>query len=345
MLRMKLAISGFGRIGRLVTRAYFANEALYKTLEIVAVNDLIPPDVAAFGFKHDSVHGAFKGQVTSEGNTIVINGKKISYLSVPDASQIPWRDYGVDIVLECSGRYVDKESASAHLKGGAKRVMISAPAKGVDRTIVYGVNHTQFNAQSDIVISNASCTTNCLAPIASVMNEKFGINHGLMTTIHSYTNDQRIIDAGHKDMRRARAAAINMIPTTTGAAKTVGEVLPELKGKLDGLSIRVPTPDVSITDVTFSLKKEVSKEEVLAALSEAASGKYKNILAVSKDPLVSSDFLGDTHSSIVDADLTYVIGGNEKGKGTMVKVCAWYDNEVGFSNRMLDLCSYIAKNV
>ena len=342
---MKIAISGFGRIGRLVTRAYFENEALHKNLEIVAVNDLTTPEVSAFGFKYDSVHREFKGQVTSDANSLTINGKKIAYLSIPKAEEIPWKNYGVDLVLECSGRYVDKESASNHLKGGAKRVLISAPGKGVDRTIVYGVNHQEFNAQTDIVMSNASCTTNCLAPIAYTINEKFGINHGLMTTVHSYTNDQRIIDSAHKDPRRARAGAVNMIPTTTGAAKTVGEVIPALKGKLDGLAIRVPTADVSITDVVFSLKKEVNKEEILAALTEASNGRFKNILAVCKEPLVSSDFIGNKNSSIVDAELTYVIGGNEKGRGTLVKICSWYDNEVGFSNRMLDVCNHISKSV
>lgn len=342
---MKIGISGFGRIGRLVTSAYFDNEALQKNVELVAINDLASPEVAAFGFKYDSVHRQFQGEISADNNTMTINGKKIKHVSIPNAAEIPWKDLGVDVVLECSGRYADKESASLHLKGGAKRVIISAPAKGVDRTIVYGVNHTQFNAQSDIVLSNASCTTNCLAPIASVMNEVFGIEHGLMTTIHSYTNDQRLVDAGHSDPRRARAGAMNMIPTTTGAAKTVGEVIPELKGKLDGFSVRVPTPDVSLTDVVFSLKKAVSKEEVNAALTEASRGKLKGVLAVSNEPLVSSDYIGNPYSSIVDSAITYVIGGNEKGKGTMVKICAWYDNEYGFSCRMLDLCNYIAKSV
>jgi len=342
---MKIGISGFGRIGRLVTRAYFDNEALQKNVEIVAINDLASPEVAAFGFKYDSVHRQFKGDIHTDGSTIVINGKKIKHVSIPNAAEIPWKDLGVDVVLECSGRYTDKEGASLHLKGGAKKVIISAPAKGVDRTIVYGVNHTQYNAQSDIILSNASCTTNCLAPVASVMNEAFGINHGLMTTIHSYTNDQRLVDAGHSDPRRARAGALNMIPTTTGAAKTVGEVIPELKGKLDGFSVRVPTPDVSLTDVVFSLKKAVSKEEVNAALTAAANGRLKGVLAVSNEPLVSSDFLGNPYSSIIDSAITYVIGGDEKDKGTMVKVCAWYDNEYGFSCRMLDLCNYIAKSL
>lgn len=342
---MKIGISGFGRIGRLVTRAYFDNEALQKNVELVAINDLSSPEVAAFGFKYDSVHRQFKGEVFGKDGYMHINGKKIKHVSVPNAAEIPWKDLGVDVVLECSGRYVDKEGASLHLKGGAKRVIISAPGKGVDRTIVYGVNHTQFNAQSDIVLSNASCTTNCLAPVVSVINEKFGVQHGLMTTVHSYTNDQRLVDAGHKDPRRARAGAMNMIPTTTGAAKTVGEVIPELKGKLDGFSVRVPTPDVSLTDIVFTLKKEVTKEEVNAALTEAANGRLKGVLAVCNEPLVSSDFIGNPNSSIIDAECTTVIGGNEKGKGPMVKIYAWYDNEYGFSCRMLDLCNHIAKSL
>lgn len=341
---MKIGISGFGRIGRLFTRAYFNNKELQNNVELVAVNDLSSPEVAAFGFKYDTVHREFNGEIKTDKDSIIINGRKIKHVSVPNAAEIPWKDLGVDVVLECSGRYVDKEGASLHLKGGAKRVIISAPGKGVDRTIVYGVNHTQFNPSTDIVLSNASCTTNCLAPVVSVINEKFGINHGLMTTVHSYTNDQRLVDAGHKDPRRARAGAMNMIPTTTGAAKTVGEVIPELKGKLDGFSVRVPTPDVSLTDVVFSLKKEVSKEEINAALTEAAHGRLKGVLAVCNEPLVSSDYIGNPHSSIVDTELTYVVGGSEKGKGSMVKICAWYDNEYGFSCRMLDLCNYIAKN-
>ncbi len=342
---MKIGISGFGRIGRLVTRAFFDNPALQKDVEIVAINDLAPPETAAFGFKYDSVHRQFKGEVTADKESITINGKKIRQVSIPNAAEIPWKDLGVDVVLECSGRYVDKEGASLHLKGGAKRVIISAPGKGVDRTIVYGVNHKDFNAQNDIVLSNASCTTNCLAPIVAVINEKFGIQHGLMTTIHSYTNDQRLVDAGHSDPRRARAGALNMIPTTTGAAKTVGEVIPELKGKLDGFSVRVPTPDVSLTDIVFTLNKEVSVAEVNAALTEAANGKLKGVLAVCNEPLVSCDFIGNTHSSIIDTACTSVIGGNEKGKGTMVKIYAWYDNEYGFSCRMLDLCNHIAKSI
>ncbi|MEZ4815318.1 MAG: type I glyceraldehyde-3-phosphate dehydrogenase [Bdellovibrionota bacterium] len=342
---MKIGINGFGRIGRLVTRAYFDNEALQKNVEIVAINDLASPEEAAFGFKYDSVHRQFNGEVKAADKSIIINGKNIKHVSCPNAAEIPWKDLGVDVVLECSGRYADKESASLHLKGGAKKVIISAPGKGVDRTIVFGVNHKEYSAANDIVLSNASCTTNCLAPVVSVIHEKFGIAHGLMTTIHSYTNDQRLVDAGHKDPRRARAGAINMIPTTTGAAKTVGEVIPSLKGKLDGYSVRVPTPDVSLTDVVFSLNKEVSVEEVNAALTEAANGRLKGVLAVCNEPLVSTDFTGNTHSSIVDSALTYVVGGNEKGKGSMVKICAWYDNEYGFSCRMLDLCNHIANSL
>jgi glyceraldehyde 3-phosphate dehydrogenase len=340
---MKIAINGFGRIGRLVTRAYFENEALHKHIDLVAINDLTSAEDAAFGFKYDSVHRRFKGTVVGEKGSITINGKKIKYCGTANPAEAPWKELGVDIVLECSGFYTNKEKASLHLKAGAKRVIISAPGTNVDRTIVMGVNHTEFNPATDFVLSNASCTTNCLAPFASVLHENFEILHGLMTTIHSYTNDQRLLDAAHSDPRRARAAAINMVPTSTGAAKAVGEVIPALKGKLDGLAVRVPTPDVSFTDLVVTLKKEVSKEDIINALSKAAEGKLKGIMAVSKEPLVSNDFLGDSHSSIVDADLTYVIGGNEKGKGNMAKVCSWYDNEHGFSNRMLDLCKYIGE--
>lgn len=340
---MKIAISGFGRIGRLVTRAYFEDESLWSKVDLVAINDLSPVSTSAFSFKYDSVHRTFKGDVKVEGDSLVINGRKIKQYSVPDAKNIPWKELGVDVVLECTGRYTDKAGAMGHIEAGAKRVIISAPAKNVDRTIVMGVNHNTYNPETDKVLSNASCTTNCLAPFASVLHEKFGIQHGLMTTVHSYTNDQRIIDSAHSDPRRARAGALNMIPTTTGAAKAVGEVIPELKGKLDGLAVRVPTPDVSFTDLVALLKKEVSKEEVIAALEEAANGRLKNILGVTHEPLVSGDFIGNPLSSIVDAELTHVIGGNEKGKGALVKVCSWYDNEHGFSCRMLDLCRHIAE--
>jgi glyceraldehyde 3-phosphate dehydrogenase len=331
---VKVAINGFGRIGRLVARAILLRDD--HDLELVSINDLGDAKSNALLFKRDSVHGTFPGEVSVEGNDLIINGKRIAVTAERDPANLPHAAQGVEIALECTGFFADKESASKHLTAGAKRVVISAPAKGVDRTVVFGVNHDALTAD-DIVISNASCTTNCLAPIAKVLNDAIGIERGLMTTVHSYTNDQKILDQIHSDPRRARAAAMSMIPTTTGAARAVGEVLPELKGKLDGSSIRVPTPDVSVVDLTFTPSRDTTVEEVNAALKAAAeSGPLKGVLEYVTDPLVSIDFMGNPHSSSVDSLETAVI------EGKLVRVLSWYDNEWGFSNRMVDTTGVVA---
>jgi glyceraldehyde-3-phosphate dehydrogenase type I len=339
---MKIAINGFGRIGRIITRELFLQKNLREKLELVAVNDLSTPKDLAFLVKRDSLHGTLPLDVKSDAESITIDGQRILVCKESKPENLPWAKLGVDVVFECTGRFTDKESASTHLKAGAKKVIVSAPAKGVDATIVMGVNHKVYDAAKHTVISNASCTTNCLAPIAYVLNKKFGIERGLMTTVHSYTSDQRLLDNVHSDHRRARAAAVSMIPTTTGAAKTVGKVIPELEGKLDGFSIRVPTADVSFTDFVVTLKTKVSKEEINEALIQAAREELKGVLETTDEPLVSSDFIGNRNSSIVDLDLTNVMAEGSDSKGTMVKVCSWYDNEVGFSNRMLDLAAYMA---
>lgn len=337
---LKIGINGFGRIGRIVARQLYLSPELRKKIKIVAVNDLAPPSELAFAMKYDSTHGKLPVSISHDAESLTIDGDRIACIKQPDPTQLPWKSLGVDLVFECTGRYTDKESASAHFKAGAKKIIVSAPAKGVDLTVVMGVNDKLYDNSKHHLLSNASCTTNCLAPLMHVLHKSFGVQHGLMTTVHSYTSDQRLLDNIHKDPRRSRTAATNMIPTTTGAAKTVSEVIPELKGKLDGLSIRVPTVDVSITDIVATLKREVSVEEVNAALIEAANSELKGILGTSDEPLVSSDYIGDTRSSIVDLALTHVIGGEGK-KGTMVKVCSWYDNEVGFSTRMLDLAALV----
>ncbi|MDX3901837.1 MAG: type I glyceraldehyde-3-phosphate dehydrogenase [Sphingobium sp.] len=334
-MAVKVAINGFGRIGRLVARAILSRTD--HDLELVSINDLGDAKANALLFKRDSVHGAFAGEVSVDGSDMIVNGKRIAVTAERDPANLPHAAQGVVIALECTGFFADKESASKHLTAGAKRVVISAPAKGVDRTVVFGVNHDQLTAD-DVVISNASCTTNCLAPIAKVLNDAIGIERGLMTTIHSYTNDQRILDQIHSDPRRARAAAMSMIPTTTGAARAVGEVLPELKGKLDGSSIRVPTPDVSVVDLTFTPKRDTSVEQVNAALKAASeSGPLKGVLEYVTDPLVSIDFMGNPHSSSVDSLETAVL------EGKLVRVLSWYDNEWGFSNRMVDTTGVVAK--
>jgi glyceraldehyde 3-phosphate dehydrogenase len=330
----KVAINGFGRIGRLVARAIL--ERNDHDLELVSINDLGDAKANALLFKRDSVHGPFAGEVKVDGDAIVINGKRIAVTAERDPAKLPHAAQGVEIALECTGFFADRESASKHLEAGAKRVVISAPAKGVDKTVVFGVNHETLTAD-DIVISNASCTTNCLAPLAKVLNDSIGIERGLMTTIHSYTNDQKILDQIHSDARRSRAAAMSMIPTTTGAARAVGEVLPELKGKLDGSAIRVPTPNVSVVDLTFTPKRDTSVEEVnklLKAASEA--GPLKGVLAYTDEPLVSIDFNGDPASSTLDSLETAVIDGK------LVRVLSWYDNEWGFSNRMVDTTGVVA---
>jgi len=342
---MKVAINGFGRIGRIVARQLFTHSEYRKNLELVAVNDLASPKDLAFSMKYDSTHGKLPVSITSDEESITIDGHRFQVIKQADPTQLPWAKLGVDLVFECTGRYVDKESASAHLKAGAKKVIISAPAKGMDLTVVMGVNHQLYDNNKHNMLSNASCTTNCLAPIVHVLNNAFGIKYGLMTTVHSYTSDQRLLDNLHKDPRRARTAATNMIPTTTGAAKTVGEVIPALKGKLDGLSIRVPTVDVSFTDFVMELNKAVTKEEVNAVLVNAAKGELKGILDASMEPLVSGDYIGNRFSSTVDLDLTHVMGVDGDKKGTQVKVCSWYDNESGFSCRMLELATLVASKL
>jgi len=334
-MAVKVAINGFGRIGRLVARAILSRPDC--GLELVSINDLADAQSNALLFKRDSVHGPFKGSVTVDGNDLIIDGKRVHVSAERDPANLPHAANGVDIALECTGFFTDRASAEKHLAAGAKRVLISAPAKGPDLTVVFGVNHEKLTADHKIV-SNASCTTNCLAPVAKVLNDTIGIERGLMTTIHSYTNDQKMLDQIHSDMRRARAGAVSMIPTTTGAARAVGEVLPELKGKLDGSSIRVPTPNVSVIDLTFTPKRDTSVEEVNALLKAASeSGPLKGILAYTNEPLVSIDFNGDPASSTLDSLETAVIDGK------LVRVLSWYDNEWGFSNRMVDTAGAIAK--
>ncbi|EQA99253.1 type I glyceraldehyde-3-phosphate dehydrogenase [Sphingobium indicum] len=331
----KVAINGFGRIGRLVARAILSRTD--HDLELVSINDLGDAKSNALLFKRDSVHGNWGGEVSVDGDALIINGKRIAVTAERDPSKLPHAAQGVEIALECTGIFADKAKASAHLTAGAKRIIISAPATGVDKTVVFGVNHETLSAD-DVVISNASCTTNCLAPLAKVLHDALGIEKGFMTTIHSYTNDQNTLDQLHKDMRRARAAAVSMIPTTTGAARAVGEVMPELKGKLDGSSVRVPTPNVSVVDLKFIAKRSTSVQEVnelLKAASEA--GPLKGILGYSDEPLVSIDYNGDARSSTVDSLETAVID------GTLVRVLSWYDNEWGFSNRMIDTSGVVAK--
>jgi len=331
----KVAINGFGRIGRLVARAIL--ERPDCGLELVAINDLADAKSNAWLFKRDSVHGAFPGEVTTSGNDIVVNGKTIHVTAERDPAKLPHKANGVDIALECTGFFTDRAGGEAHIHAGAKRVLISAPAKGVDLTVVYGVNDDKLTPEAKIV-SNASCTTNCLAPVAKVLNDALGIERGLMTTVHAYTNDQKILDQIHSDLRRARAAAMNIIPTTTGAARAVGEVLPELKGKLDGSAIRVPVPDVSLVDLTFTPARDTSRDEVnqiLKAASETA--RLKGILDYTDEPLVSIDLMHTSASSTVDSLETAVIDGK------LVRVVSWYDNEWGFSNRMVDTACAMAK--
>jgi len=332
-MAVKVAINGFGRIGRLVARAIL--ERPDCGLELVAINDLADAKANALLFKRDSVHGPFPGEVKAEGDQMFVNGKAIRVTKERDPANLPHGELGVDIALECTGFFTDAESAGKHLSAGAKRVLISAPAKGVDQTVVYGVNHDKLTADHKIV-SNASCTTNCLAPVAKVLNDTLGIERGLMTTVHAYTNDQKILDQIHSDMRRARAAGMSIIPTTTGAARAVGEVLPELKGKLDGSAIRVPTPNVSLIDLTFTPKRDTSVEEVNKILKDASEGALKGVLAYSDEPLVSIDYNHCPASSTVDSLETAVL------EGKLVRVVSWYDNEWGFSNRMVDTATVVA---
>ena len=333
-MAVKVAINGFGRIGRNVARAIL--ERPDCGLELVSINDLADAKANALLFKRDSVHGTFPGTVEVDGTDLVINGKRIQVTAERDPADLPHAANGIDIALECTGFFTTRDTAGKHLTAGAKRVLISAPGKGVDLTVVFGVNHDKLTADHKIV-SNASCTTNCLAPFAKVLHEAIGIERGLMTTIHSYTNDQKILDQIHSDPRRARAAALNMIPTSTGAAVAVGEVLPELKGKLDGSSIRVPTPNVSVVDLTFTPKRDTTKEEVNALLKAAAEGPLKGVLAYTDEPLVSIDFNHDPASSTIDSLETAVL------EGKLVRVLSWYDNEWGFSNRMVDTAGVMGK--
>ncbi|NBW74726.1 MAG: type I glyceraldehyde-3-phosphate dehydrogenase [Sphingomonadaceae bacterium] len=333
-MAIKVAINGFGRIGRNVARAII--ERGDHDLELVSINDLASPKANAMLFQRDSVHGAFPGTVEVDGNDLVINGKRIHVTAERDPANLPHGAQGIDIVLECTGFFTDRASCEKHLSAGAKKVLISAPGKNVDLTVVFGVNHDKLEAGHTIV-SNASCTTNCLAPFAKVLNDAIGIERGLMTTVHAYTNDQKILDQIHEDPRRARAAAMSMIPTTTGAARAVGEVLPELKGKLDGSAIRVPTPNVSVVDLTFQPKRDTTKDEVNALLKAAAEGPLKGVLGYSDEPLVSIDYNHCPNSSTIDSLETSVIDGK------LVRVLSWYDNEWGFSNRMVDTAGAMGK--
>lgn len=327
-----IGINGCGRIGRKVLRLAFSRPGI----RVAAVNDTGDLQTLAHLLKYDSVHGTWDADIRVEGKGLIINGQSVHVFSDRDPSQLPWKQEGVELVHECTGAFTDKEKALKHVAGGAKRVLISAPSKDADLTLCFGVNHTAYDPAKHTVISNASCTTNCLAPAAKVIDDHFGIVKGTMMTVHSYTNDQRILDLPHKDLRRARAAALSMIPTSTGAAKAVGLVLPHLKGKLDGLSIRVPTPNVSVVDFTAIVNKATTKAEVNAALKAASETTLKGVLGFSEEPLVSSDYNGDVRSSIIDSELTMVM------EGTLVKIITWYDNESGFSNRMLDVTKYMA---
>ncbi len=336
-MAVKVGINGFGRIGRNIFRAAKKHGA--GEIEFVAVNDLTDANTLAHLLKYDSNFGVYEGEVIAGDNEITVDGNPIKVLAIRNPAELPWKDLGVDVAIESTGLFTAREHASKHLDAGAKKVVITAPAKNPDLTVVMGVNHGNYNPDTHHIISNASCTTNCLTPVAKVVMDNFGIEKGLMTTIHSYTNDQSILDLPHKDLRRARAAAVSMIPTSTGAAKAVSEVLPELKGKIDGMAIRVPTPNVSLVDVVFYLEKNTTKEELNSALKDASQNELKGVLQYTEEPLVSKDFNGNPHSSIVDGLSTNVIGGN------MAKVLAWYDNEWGFSNRVLDLINLISKSL
>ncbi len=335
-MSVKVGINGFGRIGRNYLRAALAQGS---TLDIVAVNDLSDTKSLATLLKYDSIMGRLAGEVTFDENHVIVNGTKIRVLAERDPAALPWGELGVDIVIESTGRFTDAADARKHIEAGARKVLISAPATDADGTFVVGVNHTDYDPANHTIISNASCTTNCLAPLAKVFNDEFGIVNGLMTTVHAYTADQNLQDGPHSDLRRARAAAINIVPSSTGAAKAIGLVLPELKGKLDGYALRVPVPTGSITDLTVVSKVEVTVDQVKAAYKSAAEGYLKGILMYSEDPLVSSDIVTDAHSSIFDAGLVKVIG------GTTVKIASWYDNEWGYSNRLVDLTEYVAERL
>jgi glyceraldehyde 3-phosphate dehydrogenase len=332
-MAVKVGINGFGRIGRNIMRAALGN----KDIDFVAVNDLTNAATLAHLLKYDSVLGNLKAKVEVQGDGIAVDGDVFKVVSFRDPAQLPWKDLGVDIVFESTGLFTDRDSAAKHISAGAKRVVITAPAKGPDITVVMGVNHEKYDPAKHQIISNASCTTNCLAPVAKILHEKYVIKKGWMTTVHAYTNDQQLLDLPHKDLRRARAAALSIIPTTTGAASAVGEVLPELKGKLDGIAMRVPVPNVSVVDLAVLVEKKTSADDVNGAFRDAANGALKGILQYMTEPLVSIDFRGNPYSSILDVDYTKVMDGD------FVKILAWYDNEWGYSNRCVDLLSYMAK--
>ncbi len=333
-MAVRVGINGFGRIGRNVLRA--AGLQRQTALEFVAVNDITDTKTLAHLLKYDSVHGRFAGTVEAKGDTLVVNGCPIQVTAIKEPAQLPWKDLGVELVLESTGRFTDREAAAKHLAAGARKVVISAPAKGEDITIVMGVNHDKYDPGKHHVISNASCTTNCLVPVVKVVLDNWGFVHGFMTTVHSYTNDQQILDLPHRDLRRARAAALSIIPTTTGAARATSLVIPEVKGKIDGIALRVPTPDVSVVELAAQVEKKTTVEEVNAAFKRAAQGPLKGILDVSDEPLVSADYIGSLYSSVVDAMSTNVVD------GTFVHVSSWYDNEMGYSARCVDLLAYIA---
>ncbi len=332
-MAIKVGINGFGRIGRNIMRAAMAHD----DIDIVAVNDLTDAGTLAHLLKYDSILGNLDAEISATADGITVDGDAFKVLAQKDPAALPWKDLGVDVVFEATGRFTKRDDAAKHLAGGAKRVVITAPAKGPDVTVVMGVNHETYDPAKHTIVSNASCTTNCLAPVAKVLHEKFGIAYGWMSTIHAYTNDQNLLDLPHKDLRRARAAALSMIPTTTGAASAVGEVLPALKGRMDGVAVRVPTPNVSLVDLTALLDKKTSSEEINAAFEAAAGGAYKDIIQYSTEPLVSIDFRGNPHSAILDAPYTKVMNGN------FVKILAWYDNEWGYSSRCVDLIRFMAK--
>ncbi len=331
---IKTAINGFGRIGRCVLRACKTNP-VGREVEIVAINDITDAATLAHLLKYDSVHGVYRGEVEHDGDGILLDGRRIKVTAERDPAALPWKELGVDVVIESTGLFRTTETCRKHIDAGAGKVVLSAPAKGEMKTLAMGINEEEYDPDKDLVVSNASCTTNCLAPVAKVLHEKFGVVHGLMTTIHSYTNDQRILDLPHKDLRRARAAAMSMIPTTTGAAKAVGLVMPELKGKLNGMAIRVPTPNVSLVDLTVVVAKRVTAEEINGAVKEAAEGSLKGILDYTEEPIVSCDLNGSPASSTFDASCTMVVGDD------LVKVLSWYDNEWGYSNRMLEMVKLV----
>jgi len=336
-MAVRVGINGFGRIGRNVLRAATMTKQAGGDLEFVGVNDITDTKTLAHLLKYDSVHGRFPGTVEAKGDALIVNGKQIKVSAIKEPEKLPWKDLGVELVLESTGRFTDRDNAAKHLAAGAKKVVISAPAKGEDITICIGVNHEKYDPAKHHIISNASCTTNCLVPVVKVVMDNFGFKHGFMTTVHSYTNDQQILDLPHKDLRRARAAALSIIPTTTGAAKATGLVIPEVKGKIDGVSLRVPTPDVSIVDLTAEVERSTTVDAVNTAFRQAAAGALKGILDVSDEPLVSVDYIGSFYSSVVDSMSTAVIDGN------LVHVSSWYDNEMGYSARCVDLLAYIGR--